>query len=101
VCPDLFDMSTERRVWMFGSLPPLDDAVREAYLARLGVEAGSPSVESMSALVRRHAERVPYETMWIQSGELWGIDPGESARRIALTGRGVTATTSTVHSACC
>jgi N-hydroxyarylamine O-acetyltransferase len=73
---------------MFASLPPLDDAVRTAYLARLGVEAGSPSVESMCVLVRRHAERVPYETMWIQSGELWGIDPGESARRIALTGRG-------------
>jgi arylamine N-acetyltransferase len=26
--------------------------------------------------------------MWIQSGEMWGIDPVESARRIALTGRG-------------
>ena len=73
---------------MFASLPPLDNAVRAAYLARLGVEAGSPSVESMCALVRRHAGRVPYETMWIQSGELWGIDPGESARRIALAGRG-------------
>ena len=73
---------------MFASLPPLDDAVRAAYLARLGVEAGSPSVESLFALVRRQAERVPYETMWIQSGELWGIDPAESARRVALTGRG-------------
>lgn len=73
---------------MFASLPPLDNAVRAAYLARLGVEAGSPSVESMYALVRRHAERVPYETMWIQSGELWGIDPSESAWRIALAGRG-------------
>jgi N-hydroxyarylamine O-acetyltransferase len=73
---------------MFASLPPLDNAVRAAYLARLGVEVGSPSVESMYTLVRRHAERVPYETMWIQSGELWGIDPGESARRIALVGRG-------------
>ena len=73
---------------MFASLPPLDDAVRATYLARLGVEAGPPSVESMYRLVRRHAERVPYETMWIQSGELWGIDPDESARRIALGGRG-------------
>ena len=73
---------------MFASLPPLDDAVRAAYLARLGVESGPPSVESMYTLARRHAERVPYETMWIQSGELWGIDPAESARRTALEGRG-------------
>ena len=73
---------------MFASLPPLDDAVRAAYLERLGVEAAPPSVESMYAVVRRHAERVPYETMWIQSGELWGIDPSDSARRIALGGRG-------------
>ncbi len=73
---------------MFTSLPPLDNAVRAAYLARLGVEAEPPSVESMFALMRRQAERVPYETMWIQSGELWGIDPSESARRVALTGRG-------------
>lgn len=73
---------------MFASLPPLDDAVRAAYLARLGAEVGPPSVESMCTVVQRHAERVAYETMWIQSGELWGIDPGESARRIALRGRG-------------
>jgi N-hydroxyarylamine O-acetyltransferase len=73
---------------MFASLPPLDDAVRAAYLSRLGVDVGPPSVESLYALVRRHSERVPYETLWIQSGELWGIDPGESARRIALVGRG-------------
>lgn len=73
---------------MFASLPLLDDDVRVAYLARLGVEAEPPSVEALFALVRRHAERVPYETLWIQSGELWGIDPGESARRIAFAGRG-------------
>ena len=42
----------------------------------------------MCRLVRRHAERVSYETMWIQSGELWGIDPSDSARRIARAGRG-------------
>jgi N-hydroxyarylamine O-acetyltransferase len=77
-----------RRSHVFASLAPLDSAVRAAYLARLGVEAESPSVEFLFALVRRHAERVPYETMWIQSGELWGIDPRESARRIALEGRG-------------
>jgi arylamine N-acetyltransferase len=69
-------------------MPPLDDEVRAAYLARLGVEAEPPSVEAMCTVVRRQAERVPYETMWIQSGELWGIDPRESARRVARRGRG-------------
>jgi len=73
---------------MFASLQPLDDAVQAAYLARLGVHVGPPSAEMLRTLVRRQAERVPYETLWIQSGELWGIDPGESARRIALTSRG-------------
>jgi N-hydroxyarylamine O-acetyltransferase len=73
---------------MFASLPPLDDAVRAAYLDRLGVGAEPPSVESLCTLVQRQTERVPYETMWIQSGERWGIDPAESARRIALVGRG-------------
>ena len=43
---------------------------------------------SLYALVRRHAESVPYETLWIESGEMWGIDPGESVQRIALVGRG-------------
>jgi hypothetical protein len=57
---------------VFASLPPLDNSVRAAYMARLGVEVGPPSVESMYTLVRRHTERVSYETMWIQSGELWG-----------------------------
>ncbi len=73
---------------MFGSLPALDEVVRGAYLARLEVAPESPSVEAMFEIVRRQAERVPYETMWIQSGELWGIDPAESARRVALVGRG-------------
>jgi arylamine N-acetyltransferase len=86
--PDMPAPSTIEGATMFASLPPLDVAVRAAYLARLGVEAEPPSVEAMCTLVRRHAERVPYETLWIQSGELWGIDPGESARRIALDGRG-------------
>jgi N-hydroxyarylamine O-acetyltransferase len=73
---------------MFASLPPLDETIRTAYLARLGVEPASPSVEALFEIVRRQAERVPYETMWIQSGELWGIDPVESARRVAVVGRG-------------
>ncbi len=73
---------------MFDSPEDLDPLVRAAYLARLGVDAEPPSVEHLSLLVRRQAERVPYETFWIPAGEHWSIDPVESARRIALEGRG-------------
>lgn len=71
-----------------GSMPPLDDDVRRAYLTRLGIGAEPPSVAAMRLLVQRHAERVPYETLWIHGGESWSIDPYESAVRIALHGRG-------------
>jgi N-hydroxyarylamine O-acetyltransferase len=73
---------------MFTGMPALDDHVRRAYLARLGAPAGPPSVEALRLLVQRHAERVPYETLWIQAGEGWTIDPYESAMRIALHQRG-------------
>jgi N-hydroxyarylamine O-acetyltransferase len=73
---------------MFAPLPLLDESVRAAYLYRLGVDVGPPSVEMLFMLVQRQSERVPYETLWIQSGEWWGIDPRESARRVALTDRG-------------
>ncbi|MEV0486001.1 arylamine N-acetyltransferase [Streptomyces sp. NPDC050508] len=73
---------------MFESMDRLDLDVQRAYLARLGVESAPPSVEAMHLLVRRHAERVPYETLWIQACEAWNIDPYESAARIALDGRG-------------
>lgn len=73
---------------VFDSSTRLDPQVREAYLARLGVAAEPPSVAALQALTQRHAERVPYETLWIQAGEAWSIDPHESAARIALHGRG-------------
>jgi N-hydroxyarylamine O-acetyltransferase len=73
---------------MFESLARLDPAVREAYLARLGVEAEPPSAAGLRRMMQRQVERVPYETMWIHAGEGWGIDPVESARRIACEGRG-------------
>lgn len=66
----------------------LDADVQRAYLVRLGVAAEPPSVEGLHRLVRRHAERVPYETLWIQAGEAWSIDPYAAATRIALHGRG-------------
>lgn len=67
---------------------PLDPDVREAYLARLDLDPGAPSAAELRMIVNRHVERVPYETLWIQTGELWGIDPHTSARRIATTSRG-------------
>ena len=69
-------------------MPRWDPDVQQAYLARLGVAAEPPSVEALRLLVQRHAERVPYETLWIPAGEAWDIDPYASAARIALHGRG-------------
>lgn len=78
-----------RQNWaVFESLPPLDDEVRDAYLARLGLPPEPPSVAALCRLAQRQVERVPYETLWIQAGEAWDIDPHESARRIALESRG-------------
>jgi N-hydroxyarylamine O-acetyltransferase len=62
--------------------------LRMAYLRRLGLDAEPPSVEALQQLHRRHVERIPYETMWLHAGEVWGIDPIDSAQRIALHGRG-------------
>lgn len=73
---------------MFASTARLDPAVREAYLARLGVEAAPPSVAGLRLLTQRQVERVPYETLWIHAGEGWNIDPYEAATRIALHSRG-------------
>lgn len=73
---------------MFESPEQLDPAVRAGYLARLGVGPEPPSVEALQVLAQRHAERVPYETLWIPAGERWSTDPVQAAERIALGGRG-------------
>jgi arylamine N-acetyltransferase len=62
--------------------------LRDAYLQRLGLDAEPPSAEALFALQRAHAERVPYETLWIQLGEPRTVDPVESMRRIATTSAG-------------
>jgi len=66
----------------------MDPQLRDAYLRRLGLEAEPPSLDALQRLHRRQVERVPYETMWIHMGDRWGIDPADSAARIALRGRG-------------
>jgi N-hydroxyarylamine O-acetyltransferase len=63
-------------------------STRDAYLARLGLEAEPPSPEALFRLHRSHVERVAYETLWIHLGERWGIDAAESLERIAHRRRG-------------
>jgi N-hydroxyarylamine O-acetyltransferase len=64
------------------------DAVRDAYLARLGLDAEPPSVEALFAIHRAHVERVAYETLWIHVGQRWSVDVDESVARIATQRRG-------------
>ncbi len=66
----------------------LERYVRNAYPVRLALDAEPPSVEALARLHRRHAERVPYETLWIHGEERWGIDAHEAAARIAFNQRG-------------
>jgi N-hydroxyarylamine O-acetyltransferase len=61
---------------------------RDAYLARLGVDAEPPSVDGLIRLHRAHVERVTYETLWIHLGERWGIGVDESMARVATRRRG-------------
>ncbi|HEY3844346.1 MAG TPA: arylamine N-acetyltransferase [Acidimicrobiales bacterium] len=67
---------------------PLDPELQGHYLRRLGLSAEPPSLDALQRLHRRHVERVPYETIWIHSGETWGINPLDSVVRIALESRG-------------
>ena len=66
----------------------MDGALRDAYLRRLGVDASPPSVDALFALHRAQVEQVPYETVWIHTGDRWGIDVTDTLRRVALEGRG-------------
>jgi N-hydroxyarylamine O-acetyltransferase len=61
---------------------------RDAYLARLGVDAEPPSVDALFRLHRAHVEQVPYETLWIHLGDRWDVTPSESVIRIATRNRG-------------
>jgi arylamine N-acetyltransferase len=66
----------------------VDQAERDAYLRRLGLEAEPPSVDALFRIHHAHVERVPYETLWIQLGDRWPVDPAVSTTRIATTTRG-------------
>lgn len=57
--------------------------LRGAYLDRLGLEAEPPSAEGLRRLHRRHGE-VPYETLWNDAGETWGINPTDGVARLEI-----------------
>jgi arylamine N-acetyltransferase len=62
--------------------------VIDDYLCRLGLEREPPSVDGLHRLHHAHVERVPYETVWIHTGEHYSCSPKESLARIARTSRG-------------
>jgi arylamine N-acetyltransferase len=62
--------------------------VIDDYLGRLRLEREPPSVQALQRLQRAHVERVPYETVWIHTGERYSCSPDESLARIARTTRG-------------
>ena len=66
----------------------MDGDLRDAYLGRLGLEAEPPSADALRRLHQAHAERVPYETVWIATEDSWDVDPARAAERIARHGRG-------------
>lgn len=68
--------------------PKRANEVTLRYLSRLGLDAEPPSVEALFRIHRAQVERVPYETLWIQLGELHGIDPAASFTRLATSRRG-------------
>src|SRR5690349_457597 len=63
-------------------------ALRDAYLARLGIDLEPPSVDALFRIHRAHVERVAYETLWIHLGERWSVDVADSLRRVATRRRG-------------
>ena len=69
-------------------LPPLDEALRDAYLRRLGLQAPpAPRVETLFALHRAQVELIPYEAVWLWLGERRRVAPLDSVHHL-LRGRG-------------
>jgi arylamine N-acetyltransferase len=68
--------------------PPVDEPLRDAYLRRLGFATPPPpTVETLYALHRAQADRIPYESVWVWLGERRTIQPLDSVRYLA-GGRG-------------
>lgn len=62
----------------------------DGYLGRLGIDhpGGRPSVGGLRALHTAHVERVAYEALHVQLGQVTTVDPYESADRIVRQRRG-------------
>ncbi len=59
-----------------------------AYLERLGLPADlPPTLESLVAVHRAHAQAVPYENLGIMLGRPPSVVPADSLDRVAATGR--------------
>ena len=58
------------------------------YLGRLGLDREPPSAEGLRRLHRAQVSRVPYETVWIHTGQRYGCSAEESLARISRTSRG-------------
>lgn len=58
------------------------------YLARLGLDVDlPPTLDTLSAIHRAHALRVPYENLGIMLGRPPSVLPADSLERVASTGR--------------
>jgi N-hydroxyarylamine O-acetyltransferase len=66
----------------------VNDDDKAAYLKRLKLDAEPPSVDALFRLHRAQVENVPYETVWLQLGQQWTINPQDSVDRVAHQGRG-------------
>ena len=75
-------------VRIVAAVATLSAELQAAYLRRLGLEAEPPSVDALFRLHRAQVERVPYETLWIHTGDRWGIGLDESTARVATGTRG-------------
>ena len=68
-----------------GTRPAAPAIDTSGYLRRLGLlrlADQPPSVPGLHELHRAHAERVPYECLWVWLGRHTTLDPAESVRRI-------------------
>ena len=82
------DAPARRRVRIVAAVGAMSADDQAAYLSRLGLEAEPPSADALVRLHRAQVERVPYETLWIHTGQRWGVELEESVARIAHRGRG-------------
>jgi N-hydroxyarylamine O-acetyltransferase len=65
----------------------IESKAADAFLTRLQLDRRPPSADALRELQWAHLAQVPYETLWIHSGDIWSIDPHAAMERI-INGRG-------------